>query len=96
MKSILVQTRIQLRNILYCTDLSETASRALPYAAALARHFGSTVYALHVRPIVQPATVPPLGAPVAMELTKEQFREHIEDRLSGCSGVRNTVPQLSL
>jgi nucleotide-binding universal stress UspA family protein len=49
MKSISVQTRIQLRNVLYCTDLSPSASSALPQAVALARHFGSTLHALHVR-----------------------------------------------
>jgi hypothetical protein len=42
MKSISVQTRIQLRNVLYCTDLSPSASSALPQAVALARHFGRT------------------------------------------------------
>jgi hypothetical protein len=58
MKATPTQTRIQLKNILYCTDLSGAASTALPYAAGLARHFGSSVFALHVRPIVQPFVAP--------------------------------------
>ena len=53
MKATPTQTRIQLKNILYCTDLSDAASTALPYVAGLAKYFGSSVFALHVRPIVQ-------------------------------------------
>jgi nucleotide-binding universal stress UspA family protein len=70
-----IQTRIQLKNILYCTDLSDAASTALPYAAGLARHFGSSVFALHVRLIVQPFVAPPFGEP--MEPTETEIREDI-------------------
>lgn len=94
MKAIPAQTRIQLKNILYCTDLSDPASSALPYAAGLARHFGSTVYALHVRPTVQPVVAPPFGEPmepIISGLTRAQIREKIENELSGFSDIRNEV-----
>jgi Universal stress protein family len=39
---------IRLRNILFATDFSKTSDIALPYAAAFARHFNSTIYVVHV------------------------------------------------
>ena len=39
---------ISLKNILYATDFSPTSESALPYAAALCRHFGSTLHLAHV------------------------------------------------
>jgi nucleotide-binding universal stress UspA family protein len=83
--------RIQLRNILYCTDLSVMASRALAHAALIARHFGSTVHALHVRPALQPTWSFPIGPLATKELTNEEIRQHIADRLSEFSEVRNEV-----
>jgi nucleotide-binding universal stress UspA family protein len=52
------RTRIQLKNVLFCTDFSPAAARALPYAADLVRHFGGKLYALHVRPPDQYLMVP--------------------------------------
>jgi len=49
MASSAPRTRIQLNNILFCTDFSEAASHAVPYATEFAQHFGSKLYGLHVR-----------------------------------------------
>jgi len=43
-------TRILLKNVLFATDLSSAAHAALPYALAIARHYGSTLHAVHVLP----------------------------------------------
>ena len=91
MKSISVQTRIQLRNVLYCTDLSPSASSALPQAVALARHFGSTLHALHVRPALLYIWSFSTAAPLLVEPTEAQLREKIEDSLSGFSDVRKEI-----
>jgi len=49
MKAVAVQTRIQLRNILYATDFSHAAATAMPFAAELARHFGAKLFAVHAK-----------------------------------------------
>jgi nucleotide-binding universal stress UspA family protein len=54
--------RISLRNILYLTDFSPAAEAVVPYVLNLARQFGATVHAAHVR---MPATYPIVG-PEAM------------------------------
>ena len=43
-----VQPGAFLRNILWSTDFSATSNSSLPFAAALARRFGSRLYAAHV------------------------------------------------
>lgn len=43
-------TRITIKNILYLTDFSQPSEAALPFAASIARAYGSKVYALHVLP----------------------------------------------
>jgi nucleotide-binding universal stress UspA family protein len=43
-----VEAPISLRNVLYATDFSATSEAALPYAAAIARKFGSTLHGAHV------------------------------------------------
>jgi nucleotide-binding universal stress UspA family protein len=94
MKTTPTQTRIQLKNILYCTDLSEAASSALPYAVGLARHFGSTVHALHVRHIVQPAVAPPFGEPmepIVLGPKIMEIREEIQDKFNAFSNVQNEI-----
>jgi nucleotide-binding universal stress UspA family protein len=42
---------IRIQKILFPTDFTAASSAALPYAAAVARRFGSTIYAVH---IIQP------------------------------------------
>jgi nucleotide-binding universal stress UspA family protein len=42
--------RIALKNILFATDFSPCSTAALPYAVALARRYGATLYAAHVMP----------------------------------------------
>jgi nucleotide-binding universal stress UspA family protein len=39
---------IQFKKIVLTTDLSENANAAIPYAVELARHYGGTIFLLHV------------------------------------------------
>jgi nucleotide-binding universal stress UspA family protein len=48
MASIETASEIKLSNILYLTDFSEPAEAALPFVTAIARKYGSRVYATHV------------------------------------------------
>lgn len=45
---VVTQPRIFLRNILWSTDFSAPSELSLPFAAALARRFGSRLYAAQV------------------------------------------------
>jgi nucleotide-binding universal stress UspA family protein len=59
MKTLDTRIRIQLKNILFLTDFSPAADAAIPYATDLAKHFGASLYALHVQtPIINPMTEP--------------------------------------
>ena len=48
MPNLSTGVRIALRNVLYLTDFSKPSEAALPYAIAIAREYGASVYALHV------------------------------------------------
>jgi nucleotide-binding universal stress UspA family protein len=39
---------VSIKNVLFATDFSATSEAALPYAAAICRHFGSTLHMVHV------------------------------------------------
>lgn len=68
------QTKISFKNILYATDFSEAANAALPFAKGLAKQYGATVHALHVR---MPATYPIVGPeamPQIIEAAEEQAK----------------------
>jgi nucleotide-binding universal stress UspA family protein len=53
--------RVALKNILFPTDFSERSAAALPYAAAVARHYEAKVYLAHV---VEPAMATAGGPPL--------------------------------
>jgi len=86
MEAVKANARIKLRNILFCTDLSEAAANALPYAAKLASHFGSKLYALNVRNTGHYAHAAPRQAPVLADLLEARAQEQIKHSLAGFSG----------
>jgi nucleotide-binding universal stress UspA family protein len=51
MKALEVKPQIALKNILFATDFEVSASRALPFAVALANRYGAKLYAAHVIPL---------------------------------------------
>jgi nucleotide-binding universal stress UspA family protein len=91
MDAVKAQARIQLRNILFCTDLSDAATNALPYAAGLARHFGSKFYALYVRNTGAYGRVAPREASVLADLPESQAREQIQHSLAQFSGFERDI-----
>jgi len=50
MKTIGMDTRISIKNIVFTTDLSLESYAALPFATDLAKSYGAKVWALHVLP----------------------------------------------
>ena len=91
MNTMDTKTRVSLKNILYATDFSPTAEAALPYVVGLAKRFGATVYALHVR---FPATYPvvgPEGMPQVMEAAEEQAKQESKQLHELLAGLPHEV-----
>jgi len=71
--------RISLKNILFPTDFSERSAAALPYAAAVARHYDARIYLAHVVVSEETASLP-AGIPPASDWTIAQQEMAILDR----------------
>jgi nucleotide-binding universal stress UspA family protein len=91
MEAVKANARIQLRNILFCTDLSDAAANALPYATKLASHFGSKLYALYVRRKGHYAHAAPGQEPVLADLPEAQAREQIKHSLAQFSEFEHDI-----
>lgn len=74
MAALQLVPRVSLRNILFATDFSDYAERALPYAVGLARHYEGTVFVAHAIP-PEPRRPMPLE-PMPREL--DELRYHAE------------------
>lgn len=68
---------IRFDKILLATDFSSISEKALPYAAAIARHFGATIYIAHVIPAEDYAHIPPSERDVALAELKQQAERRI-------------------
>jgi nucleotide-binding universal stress UspA family protein len=70
MKTLEAKQEIALKNLLFATDFEASASRALPFAVALADRCGAKVYAAHVIPPGAYA----LASPESIDLTLEELQ----------------------
>ena len=50
MDTLTLERQVALKNILFATDFEASASRALPFAVALAKRYRAKLYAVHVIP----------------------------------------------
>ena len=72
---------IQLKRILYATDLSEASRAALPIVSAIARRYGSHVYAAHIWSPPPYSIVSPEALSIMGEEQQNAIREVLEDFL---------------
>jgi len=72
------KTRVGLKNILLATDFSAVSEAALQYAEAIARRFGSKLYAVHVIEPSEYTYVPGGAGQVPWELDHERAKEELE------------------
>ena len=70
-------TPIRLERILFATDFSQTAATALPYGAAVARRFGSTIYVANVIHADEYAHI----EPNQLDRTLDQMKQAAEQRI---------------
>lgn len=76
--------QVRMKNILFATDFSPAAEKALPYVVELARRYSSTVFTVHVKqPDVYPLATPAAWPKLAQE--EEEFqrlsKQHLEEEL---------------
>ncbi len=93
MAALQLVPRVSLNRILFTTDFSDYAERALPYAVGLARHYGGTVLVAHAIP-PEPRRPLPLE-PVPPELDELRYQaQHAMDtfvRSAPLAGVHYEV-----
>lgn len=91
MQALDARLRIQLKNILYCTDFSSAADAAFPYAVDLARHFGAKVNALYVRNPDEYIMAFPEGGSIPTGFTEEQARTRLDGMMETLSDTDHEV-----
>lgn len=91
MNTATAKAAIGFRNILFATDFSPAASRAIPYVRKIAKHYDAALVALHVRtPVLNPMTEPATW-PVYLEAAKAQDQQHREELLNAFAGIPTEV-----
>jgi nucleotide-binding universal stress UspA family protein len=74
--------KLRFDKILLTTDFSSISEKALPYAAAVARHFGAMIYVAHVIPLGDYDHIRPSERSSALAQMKEQAERRITAILS--------------
>lgn len=74
-----VQPRLALKNILFTTDFTDASRHALPFAAALARHYGSHLFLAHVIEQIPMSSVPMDVMPPEIERDEERISKRMQD-----------------
>jgi len=87
MKAVQAVAPVSFRNILFLTDFSEPSEAALPFAAGIARAYGSKIFALHV---LQPEALlysTPTSAIEAQEAQEDAAKVNMERLGAQLSGI---------
>lgn len=87
MKTATAKATVGFRNILFATDFSPAAAKAIPYVKKIAKHYGAALVALHVRtPVVNPMSEPATW-PIYLEAAKAQDEQHRGELLATFAGI---------
>ena len=92
MGSIETASEITVNNILYLTDFSEPSDAALPLVTAIAREYGSKIYAVHV---VRPDVLACL-APEFSDVVNPGLEQAAEARMQGIRAQLRGLPHESI
>src|SRR5450755_5098459 len=91
MKTATAKVAVGFRNILFATDFSPAAARAIPYVKKIAKHYDATLVTLHVRtPVVNPMTEPATW-PTYLEAAKVRDEQHRKELLDAFAGIPTQV-----
>jgi nucleotide-binding universal stress UspA family protein len=75
-------SRIRFKNILYATDFSPLSRAALPYALAMAQHYGSKIFVVHVIPPEMYMYSPPDFPAPLLDVTELAANEQMRTLIS--------------
>jgi nucleotide-binding universal stress UspA family protein len=81
---------LRLKRILFATDFSPASATALPYVAAIARHFDSQLFIAHVVPRSEYAHIPKAEHPGALQRMRQNAESRITESLA--SGDFGEIP----
>jgi nucleotide-binding universal stress UspA family protein len=91
MKAATAKTAVGFRNILFATDFSPAAARAVPYVKRIAKRYDADVVALYVRPPIVNPMMEPATWPVDIEGAKAQDKFCRKELLDTFAGIRTKV-----
>jgi len=83
--------RVKLNNVLFLTDFSRPANKALPYAAEISRRYGATLFTLHVLAPDTYAMTPTETWPTLLEGAMGEAKQQSHELLSKLEGVEAEV-----
>ena len=72
------EPQLSFKNILFATDYSPSSAAVLPYAKAIARHYGSKIYIAHV---ISPEAYS-LVAPPKRDIALQQAQGYVKQRMA--------------
>lgn len=87
------KSRLALKHILFTTDFSESSRHALPFATALARHYGADLSLTHVVEQIPMSSVPMDVMPSDTDRAREQGEHRMSEFLRNpeLEGLRTTT-----
>lgn len=81
------RTRTRLQNVLFATDFSAAAGRAIPFIKEIATHYHSNLIALHVRPPVINLFAVPGISPTDVETVRADDQQHRREILQAFADI---------
>jgi nucleotide-binding universal stress UspA family protein len=84
---------LSLKNVLFATDFSATSEAALPFAAAVCRHFGSRLHIAHVLSDVSLLTMTGGVDYISLSTVHEDAHNEAKERLEQISARLEGIPQ---
>jgi len=91
MNAATTRTPVRFRNILYITDFSQAAARAIPYVKKIAEHYGSHLVALYMRPPVTNPMLPIGTLPIDIEVADANDEKERSELLNMFAGIPSKV-----
>ncbi|MGB8476548.1 MAG: universal stress protein [Candidatus Acidiferrum sp.] len=91
MKPATAKTAAGFHNILFATDFSDAADKAIPYVKRIAKHYEANLLALHVDPPVVNAMTPPETWSASAAAAEASDKAHKEQLLRTFEGIPTKV-----
>ena len=91
MKAAVAAVQTRFKNVLFATDFSDAAARAIPYIREIAKRYDSDLLALHVRPPQVHSTHYRPAWPTNTTDAKIEDEQRREEILAAFPGIRTNV-----